>query len=158
MLSCQVLCVLPRSPVPTWYIRQLLYPNKFPVSVRHGWRTEFPGYYGPSRLLSTYVFSNTHSLIHLWVQDMMTGARQYLPARLLRAGIVFGGVCLCVYSSVCPHKISKNTHQNRCNSVSIRPMVNARSGWKLVTFDFKLWPWELFSYFFYLPDTYLIQH
>jgi len=32
---------------------------------------------------------------------------KYLPARMLRAGIVFGGVCL----SVCPHKISKTTDQ-----------------------------------------------
>jgi len=28
--------------------------------------------------------------------------------------------------------------------------VNARGGWKLVTFDLDLWPWELFSYLFNL--------
>jgi len=52
--------------------------------------------------------------------------------------------CLCV----CPPKISKTTDQNWCNFVGICPIVNARSGWKLVTFDL-----DLESYFriFYLP-------
>jgi len=30
---------------------------------------------------------------------------------VLRASIVFGGVCVCVCSSVCPHKILKTTDQ-----------------------------------------------
>jgi len=37
--------------------------------------------------------------------------------------------------------------RNWCNLVGMCPTVNARSGWKLVTFDLDLWPWELFSYF-----------
>jgi len=54
---------------------------------------------------------------------------------VLRAGIVFGGVCglcvcLCVYVSV-------RTNLENCWSeiVAICLMVNARSAWKLVTFD-----------------------
>jgi len=37
---------------------------------------------------------------------------------------------------------------NLCNVVAIRPMRNARTSWKLVTFDLDLWPWELFLCFF----------
>jgi len=33
-----------------------------------------------------------------------------------------------------------------CNLVGVCPMVNARSDWKLMTFDFDLWPWGLFFY------------
>jgi len=38
--------------------------------------------------------------------------------------------------------------RNWCNLVGICPMWNAKSGWKFVTFDLDIWPWELFSYFF----------
>jgi len=54
---------------------------------------------------------------------------------VLRAGI---GVC------VSAQKSRKLQIRNRCNLVGICLMVNARSGWKLVTFDCDLWPWELF--------------
>jgi len=37
--------------------------------------------------------------------------------------------------------------RNWCNLVGMCLMANARSDWKLVTFDLDLWPWELFSYF-----------
>jgi len=50
--------------------------------------------------------------------------------------------------SVCPHKSRILLVGNSWNLVGLCPMVNARSGWKLVTFDLGLWPWELFSYFF----------
>jgi len=55
--------------------------------------------------------------------------------------------CLCVCLCDCPHKISKILIRNWCYLIRICPMVKARSGWKLVTFDLDLWPWELFSYF-----------
>jgi len=42
----------------------------------------------------------------------------------------FGGVCLCV----CPHKISKTTDL-KSMQLGICPMVNAKSGWRLITFD-----------------------
>jgi len=54
---------------------------------------------------------------------------------MLRAGIVFGGICLSVCLFVCSHKVSKSTDRNWCSLVGICPMVNARSGWWLVTFD-----------------------
>jgi len=75
----------------------------------------------------------------------------------LPAGIVFRGVCLSVclsvrVSAVCvrwPHKSRKLLIRNWCkpNLVEMCPTVNTRSVWKLVTFDFDLWPWELFSFF-----------
>jgi len=40
--------------------------------------------------------------------------------------------------------------RSRCNLVVICLMVNARTGWKLLTFDLDLWPWELFAYLFSL--------
>jgi len=49
---------------------------------------------------------------------------------LLRAGIVFAGVCL----SVCPHKIPKTTDQKLMNLVGMCPVVNARTD---------IWPWLL---------------
>jgi len=33
-------------------------------------------------------------------------------------------------------------------------MVNARSVWKLVTFDLHFWPWELFLYFLKIQAIY----
>jgi len=54
--------------------------------------------------------------------------------------------CLCVCASV-RTKSQKLIIRNWCNLVGMCPMVNARSGSKLVTFDFDLWPWELFSNF-----------
>jgi len=71
---------------------------------------------------------------------------KFLPACMLETGIVFGGVCLCVRLSV-RTKSRKLLIRNWCNLVEICPMVNARGGSKLVTFDFDLWSWELFSYF-----------
>jgi len=38
--------------------------------------------------------------------------------------------------------------RNWCNLVWICPMVNAKSTWRLMTFDLDLWPWVIFSYFF----------
>jgi len=37
--------------------------------------------------------------------------------------------------------------RNWCNLVRMCPMVNARRGSKLLTFDLDLWHWELFLYF-----------
>jgi len=57
---------------------------------------------------------------------------------------------LCVRASVCTSVSTKSRKllvRNRCHLVRICPIVNARSDWKLVTFDLDLWPWELFSYF-----------
>jgi len=74
-----------------------------------------------------------------------------LPARMLRAGSVFGGVCESVSLWVCAlsaENIELLLVGNRCNLVEICQMGNARSVWKLVTFDLDFWPWELFSYFF----------
>jgi len=48
-------------------------------------------------------------------------------------------------ASVCSHKISETTEQKLMYLVEICTMVNARSGWKSVTFDLALWPRE--SYF-----------
>jgi len=45
-----------------------------------------------------------------------------------------GSVSLCV----CLHRMSKLLVGNRCYLVVICPMVNARSGWKLMTFDLDL--------------------
>jgi len=64
-----------------------------------------------------------------------------LPARMLRADIVFGGVCESVCQSV-RIKSRKLLTRNWRNLVGISPMVNARSDSKLVTMDFDLWPWE----------------
>jgi len=72
---------------------------------------------------------------------------QSLPARLLRAGIVFDGVCDSVCLCV---RLPAQNLKNYC--------VNARSDWKLVTFDLDLWPWELFSYFlFYIHISSIIN-
>jgi len=65
-----------------------------------------------------------------------------LPTRMLRADIVFAGVCVSVST-----KCRKLPIRNWCNLVGICPMVSARSAWKLVTFDLDLWTWEIFSYF-----------
>jgi len=46
---------------------------------------------------------------------------------------------------------------NWCNLVGMCPMVNARSGWKLVTFDRDIWPWELFAYFSIHFHRYFIE-
>jgi len=72
---------------------------------------------------------------------------------MLRAGIVFGGVCPSVplFVSLCAsvrRKFEKLPVGRRCSLVGIWAMVNVRGGWKLVTFDLDLWPWELFPYFF----------
>jgi len=48
---------------------------------------------------------------------------------MLRTGIVFGGVCLCVCLCVC---------LTTCNLVGICPMVNAITDWKLVRFNLDL--------------------
>jgi len=72
---------------------------------------------------------------------------------MLRASIVFAGVyesvslwfCLWVYKSVCLsvcRKSRKLLVGNWCNMVGICSLVNARSAWKLITFDLDLWPWE----------------
>jgi len=45
---------------------------------------------------------------------------------------------------------------NWCNLVGICAMGNARSGWKLMTFDLDLWPWVLFSYFSNWDYTFLM--
>jgi len=59
---------------------------------------------------------------------------RYLPACMLRAGTVFGGFCMYVYVSV--RTISRKLLiRNWCNLVGTCPTENARSGWKLVTFD-----------------------
>jgi len=76
-----------------------------------------------------------------------------LPARMLPAGIVCGGVCLWVCVSV-RRKSRKLLVGNRCNLVGICPMGDAKSDWKLVTFDLDLWPWELFSYFLKIQAIY----
>jgi len=81
-----------------------------------------------------------------------------LPVNLLRAGIVLGDICLCIWLSVCLYvclfvctKSRKLLIENWCKLVRICPVVNARSGWKLVTFDLDLWSWELVWYFsFYI--------
>jgi len=60
---------------------------------------------------------------------------------MLRAGIV-------LVASVCESVRRKSLLiRNRCNLVGVCPIGNARSDWKFLTFDFDLWPWELFSYF-----------
>jgi len=59
-------------------------------------------------------------------------------------------ICVCVsasvFLSVCLHKISKTIDQKLCNLVGICCSVNAGSGWKLVTFDLDLWPWDIFIF------------
>jgi len=70
-----------------------------------------------------------------------------------QAGTVFGNVCASVCMSVCT-KSRKLLLRNQCNLVGICLMGNARSTWKLTTFDLDLWPWELFSYFFYSGYTF----
>jgi len=68
----------------------------------------------------------------------------FLPARQLCCEQVLffvASVCVSVRT-----KSRKLLIRNWCNLVGVCPMVNARSGWKLVTFDL-----ELFSYFFHLP-------
>jgi len=82
-----------------------------------------------------------------WANDILPLPTRYLfcsllPACKLRAGIVFAGICV----SVCTMS-QKLLIRNWCNLVGICPMVNARGGWKLVSFDLGLWHWELFSYF-----------
>jgi len=73
---------------------------------------------------------------------------------MLRAGIVLAAsVCRSVCASVCPQTSRKLLIRNWCNLVGMSTMMNARSDWKLVTFDLDLWPWELFSYFFNLGYT-----
>jgi len=59
-------------------------------------------------------------------------------------------VCLCVSVSV-RTKSRKLLVENRCNLVGICLTGNARSIGKLVTFDFDLWPWELFTRIFFSP-------
>jgi len=72
----------------------------------------------------------------------------YLHASCARSRHCFWQ-CLCVHLCVClSTKSQKLLIRNRCNLVGICPMVNARSDWKLVTFDLDLWPRELFSYYF----------
>jgi len=91
----------------------------------------------------------------LWTVDLpwlmlpllLHGSLILLPARMLQAGIVFGGVCVCVRVCVCVSvrtKFQKLLYGNRCNLVGICPVVNAWSGWKLVTFDLDF---DLESYF-----------
>jgi len=75
----------------------------------------------------------------------------FISARLLRAGIVFGCACLCVCLSVCLSVLTKSWKSligNWCNLVGIWTMV--KGGWKFVKFDFNLLRWELFSYLFNL--------
>jgi len=60
---------------------------------------------------------------------------------MLRAGIVFAGICV----SVCT-KSRKLLIRNWCKLVGICPIVNSRSIWKLVTFDL-----DLESYFRIFP-------
>jgi len=58
---------------------------------------------------------------------------------------------LFLVASVCAsihRKSRKLLLKNWCNLTGIWIIVNARSDWKLMTFDLDLWPWELFSYFF----------
>jgi len=69
---------------------------------------------------------------------------------MLRASIVFAGVCLWVCLSV-RRKSRKLLIGNLCNLVGICPMVNVRCGCKLMTFD--LWPWKL-SHFSNLGYTF----
>jgi len=64
---------------------------------------------------------------------------------MLRAGIVFGGICLCVHLSVwafvCLSAQNLEKYWSEIdvtNLVGIFSMVNSRSGWKLVTFDFDI--------------------
>jgi len=84
-----------------------------------------------------------------------------------RASYVASRYCfwrrLCVYLCVCASVHTKsrkllirNCHW--CNLVAICPILNARSGWKLMTFDLDLWGFdlELFSYFF-IYHIYLIH-
>jgi len=52
------------------------------------------------------------------------------------ADIVFGGVCECV--CLFAQNLKKLPISNQCNLVGICPTVNARSVWKLVTFDLDL--------------------
>jgi len=47
------------------------------------------------------------SVIPMIISPKSHDINEYLPARMMRAAIVFGGVCLCV----CPHSISKTTNQ-----------------------------------------------
>jgi len=54
-------------------------------------------------------------------------------------------VCLCICASV-RTKSRKLLVRNWCNLVAICPTVNARSIWKLVTFDVNLWPRKLLGY------------
>jgi len=56
-------------------------------------------------------------------------------------------LCVCVSLRT---KSRKLLIRNKCTLLGICPVVNARSDWKLGTFDLELWPWELFSYFFHL--------
>jgi len=77
-----------------------------------------------------------------WCHCPLLGVITCMPATL-------GKQVLFLVASVSVHtKSRKLLIRNWCNLVGICPMVSARSGWKLMTFDLDLWPWELFSCYF----------
>jgi len=75
--------------------------------------------------------SSAQSEVHLC--DCYLSIITCAPA-MLQAGTVFGSVCLSVCLCIGPHKILKTVYQklNWCSLVGICPIMNARSGWKLV--------------------------
>jgi len=90
----------------------------------------------------------------------------FLPARMLRAGIVLpASVCLTVCVSVCLCAVRTNSRKllirNWCNLVGICLMVNARSNWKLVTFDesyIRIFPAQaILLEWLYLATSFLVR-
>jgi len=104
------------------------YTNNQRLLVRHGF-----SYFSHYR----HTAANSASFIS------RTIIRPTCEPAMQEADNVFGSICL----SVCT-KSQKLLNRNWCSLVVICTMVNARSDWKLPTFNLDLWPWELFSYFF----------
>jgi len=83
------------------------------------------------------------------------------PAMLQTSIVFVASVCLvCLSASASVHTKSwKLLIRNWCNFVGTCPIVNARSDWKLVTFDLDLWPLTLRAIFvFFTCHAYLIHH
>jgi len=146
MLSCQVVRRLHRTLVPG----RMTFSRQVPV-FRITW---------PKNLGFLDIMDSSRLIL---VSALCT---RYLPARqLCRKSRYWFCRWLCVRASIFMSvrtKCRKLTVKIECNSVGIWITVNAGSGWKLVTFDLDLWPWELFRTYIYsslftikvAPNTY----